>query len=780
MMLLSIFILLNIPTVTSVNVAVVVVKVKQNHNYTLKCETNQTFEPDIVTFNLNGAMISVNNVLNKDVKRDYLISSDNRTQLPILTIIRAQKRHNGIYTCEKFGSHVIGKFNVTVLVPPSVPLVISNKKVVKSGDQIQLNCTSMEMGNPPALVSWYRLSTADKWNKFAEGSAVKLAVTANHNSCRIKCSLLNEAINKDLYSADFTLNVEYCPILSIFANGSSVTTKVQKVMFGDTLAVSCVGHGNPQIREYFWTKGGEIISKSRNFAIQQVSDNDAGEYRCLASSSNCMANISFNLNVLYAPRVRIIEQRGIPIVVNQSDNLVLNCCIKSNPNASRLIWLLDNVPLSNVSISQISNIEACYHLSLYPIGELDAGQYICQATNDVENGSLVGSDSVEIIVQVPPSHSITEQVNLVSAALGSSTVLNCTMKGFPLPSISWLKGLITHRSTSCVPLTKNVVRCQLRIGSIKPIDYGNYTCVGKNSLGITKSIQEVTPKTVPGKPLNLTATKVTYSWIHICWDSGDGDDADSFIVDIGPPYWQVRTTDTCINITGLSESFQYRLRVSAVNVVGKSQWSNRLLVTTNEYPVKFRDMPQVINWQYKSNEKLLQFDFTPFRRDLISIGQMCLSVYLSYENRDQFQKAHRCFPIRNGHYVSLRTLDMGKIKEIRASVCSVEKQSLCGSETDIDLEHSDRIGRAFVPLLSLTLFVLIAIISATSCLTRHFSRKIKLLTMNNGSERSSSGSSSRGTSNIQRLDAVDQSSRPKIAINQYRNNHYGAPSSIIL
>ena len=75
-----------------------------------------------------------------------------------------------------------------------------------------------------------------------------------------------------------------------------------------------------------------------------------------------------------------------------------------------------------------------------------------------------------------------------SAFLGSNVTFNCTVTGYPKPTITWEKindsGSLEYNLTADILASDgNSIFSQLVIKEVKSKDYGIYHCVAKNSVG---------------------------------------------------------------------------------------------------------------------------------------------------------------------------------------------------------------------------------------------------------------------------------------------------------
>uniref|UniRef100_A0A673J5Z3 Ig-like domain-containing protein n=1 Tax=Sinocyclocheilus rhinocerous TaxID=307959 RepID=A0A673J5Z3_9TELE len=131
------------------------------------------------------------------------------------------------------------------------------------------------------------------------------------------------------------------------------------------------------------------------------------------------------------------------------------------------------------------------YLEISGIIRSQAGRYECKASNDV---SAPDVKYVSVVVNSPP---YIKEVRSSETPVGQTGVLHCEASAVPQPEFEWYRD--ERRSISGS-------RTLLVVANVTENDYGNYTCVATNRLGIHNASVFLTHTHTHTHTLTLTLT----------------------------------------------------------------------------------------------------------------------------------------------------------------------------------------------------------------------------------------------------------------------------------
>ncbi|XP_022808379.1 muscle, skeletal receptor tyrosine-protein kinase-like, partial [Stylophora pistillata] len=145
----------------------------------------------------------------------------------------------------------------------------------------------------------------------------------------------------------------------------------------------------------------------------------------------------------------------------------------------------------------------------------DFGKYQCIANNSIGRSQ----SEVAFLNKDVQKPEIVQGPKNQSASIGSNATFSCTAKGFPRPTIQWIKDNVSYHlqanPRASVTLDGPTNRSQLFITRVEMEDYGNYQCLAKNSVGRSHSGEAVlskattTPTPVTERQLEDSASHTT-------------------------------------------------------------------------------------------------------------------------------------------------------------------------------------------------------------------------------------------------------------------------------
>jgi len=153
------------------------------------------------------------------------------------------------------------------------------------------------------------------------------------------------------------------------------------------------------------------------------------------------------------------------------------------------------------------------NLVLKKIGRLDAGDYICKASNGVGHGSVRETVKVEVL----HAPEVFVDIDWVHAGEGEAAVLTCRVLANPGPKVLWYKETMKLIDGSHLRLLHVGDTYKLSITGVDSTDWGTYHCQASNSLGDTS--KSLTLTGAPGIPVVLDSLGTPHSYSYdLVWE----------------------------------------------------------------------------------------------------------------------------------------------------------------------------------------------------------------------------------------------------------------------
>uniref|UniRef100_A0A672JDU8 Neuronal cell adhesion molecule n=1 Tax=Salarias fasciatus TaxID=181472 RepID=A0A672JDU8_SALFA len=260
----------------------------------------------------------------------------------------------------------------------------------------------------------------------------------------------------------------------------SGSSSFKTVLRGHTLEMECIAEGLPT-PEISWTKvSGDLpsgraseMNYNKTLRILDVSESDAGEYRCTARNELGSARHSIHVSVTAAP----YWIRGAPrnLVLAPGENGVLTCRASGTPKPT-VTWTMNGVPIENSPKDPSRRVEDDT-IIFTDIQSGSSAVYQCNISN--VHGYLLSNAFVNVLSEPPRVLTPSNQVNQVIR--NHRALIDCSAFGSPIPVITWFKG--SRASTldgDPYILHENGT---LEVPNAQARDSGRYTCVARNTLG---------------------------------------------------------------------------------------------------------------------------------------------------------------------------------------------------------------------------------------------------------------------------------------------------------
>ncbi|XP_017160250.1 neurofascin homolog (chicken) a isoform X30 [Poecilia reticulata] len=265
--------------------------------------------------------------------------------------------------------------------------------------------------------------------------------------------------------------------LSPEGSGSS-----KMVLRDERLLLECIAAGLPTPSIKWFKRGGDLPAlkvKFENFnktlKILSVSEEDAGEYVCMADNRLGSIRHSIDVQVKAAP---YWLDKPTNLVLAPEENGRLVCRANGNPKPN-IQWLMNGEPINKITETPTSaNREVLGDTILFRGVQIGSSAvYQCNASN--QHGYLLANAFVSVLDMAP--RMLGPKNQLIKVVMNNRTFLNCPFFGSPLPELRWFKngqgsGLDGGQYRAYINGTLEIKRARKE-------DEGIYTCVANNMLG---------------------------------------------------------------------------------------------------------------------------------------------------------------------------------------------------------------------------------------------------------------------------------------------------------
>ncbi|XP_064029743.1 neurofascin isoform X8 [Pogoniulus pusillus] len=257
------------------------------------------------------------------------------------------------------------------------------------------------------------------------------------------------------------------------------TSSSQMVLRGVDLLLECIASGVPAPDIMWYKKGGELPAgktKLENFnkalRISNVSEEDSGEYFCLASNKMGSIRHTISVRVKAAP-YWLDEPQNLILAPGEDGRLV--CRANGNPKPS-IQWLVNGEPIEASPLNP--SREVAGDTIVFRDTQIGSSAvYQCNASN--EHGYLLANAFVSVL-DVPP-RILAPRNQLIRVIQNNRTRLDCPFFGSPIPTLRWFKN--GQGNTLDGGNYRAHENGSLEMEMARKEDQGIYTCVATNILG---------------------------------------------------------------------------------------------------------------------------------------------------------------------------------------------------------------------------------------------------------------------------------------------------------
>ncbi|XP_038145088.1 neurofascin homolog (chicken) a isoform X1 [Cyprinodon tularosa] len=352
------------------------------------------------------------------------------------------------------------------------------------------------------------------------------------------------------------------------------------VLRDEQLLLECIAAGLPTPTIKWFKRGGELpVEKvkfdkyNKTLEISNVSEEDAGEYVCMANNDLGSIRHAIDVQVKAAP---YWLDKPTNLVLAPEENGRLVCRANGNPKPN-IQWLVDGEPIETASPN--ANREVLGDTILFREVQIaSSAVYQCNASN--QHGYLLANAFVSVL-DMPP-RMLGPKNQLIKVIVNNRTFLNCPFFGSPLPVLRWFKnGLGSGLDGGQYRVYINGT---LEIKRARKEDEGIYTCVATSILGKaenqvqlevkepTRIIQAPTPQSaVRGSTAAFHCKAVSDSTLptKVSWTK-DGEPLN--------PRWRVKIDKDSLTISSVSEEDEGLYTCIAQTEIDQDAASARLTV----------------------------------------------------------------------------------------------------------------------------------------------------------------------------------------------------------
>ncbi|XP_061930553.1 hemicentin-2 isoform X2 [Apis cerana] len=383
--------------------------------------------------------------------RAFFITASNPAHL---SIDRLETKDEGIYRCRvdfKNSPTRKQKMNLTVIVPPSKPMILDGttrdisrlEEPYNEGSDVNLIC-EVRGGRPPPKLTWYLENTVidESYRYNAEtGLTVNLLSYPKVGRQHLKARLICEASNTNLVPPQTRLVILDMNLKPLVVQ---ILTKEPRVSADKNYEVECRTSGSRPEPVITWWKGDKQIKKiAQNYALENnqtlsilsfvPSIDDDGKYLTCRAENPVIPESAledrWRLDVQYQPVVTLKMGKTLnPDDIKEGDDVYFECSVRANPKVYKLAWFKDGRELKNNATAGI--VLSDHSLVLQRITRYSAGDYTCLVAN---SEGKTASNPVTLQIMYTPVCKEGRGEVVVGALKQETVSLVCSVESHPAP-----------------------------------------------------------------------------------------------------------------------------------------------------------------------------------------------------------------------------------------------------------------------------------------------------------------------------------------------------------
>uniref|UniRef100_A0A672R5C7 Neural cell adhesion molecule L1 n=1 Tax=Sinocyclocheilus grahami TaxID=75366 RepID=A0A672R5C7_SINGR len=414
--------------------------------------------------------------------------------------------YEGVYQCSAHNELGTAVSNSIVLRQSRSPLWSKERVspiIAQKGQSLILHCRP-PAGLPPPIIFWMdnnfqRLPQSRRVSQALNGdlyfSNVQPEDSRSNYICYarfphtqtiqqkqpISVRVLDSEISLRVFVSDKPVD-ERAPVFMV----PSESVSFKMVLRGEILEMECIADGLPTPAISWVKHNSEIpsgrasfLSFDKTLRITDVSEADAGEYRCIANNRHGSVHHTIRVTVNAAP-YWISAPRNLVLAPKEMGIIMCRAAGHPKPSIRCIRWLMNGLPIENAPKDPSRSVEG----DTLIFSEVQTGSsavYQCNASN--QYGYLLSNAFVSVLAE--PPRVLTPPNIVYQVIMNKPMLLECVTFGSPVPTITWFKD---SRSSM---LEGNAYvfheNGTLEIHMSQPSNSGKYTCVARNNLGISEN-----------------------------------------------------------------------------------------------------------------------------------------------------------------------------------------------------------------------------------------------------------------------------------------------------
>ncbi|XP_041835720.1 neurofascin homolog (chicken) a isoform X6 [Melanotaenia boesemani] len=401
--------------------------------------------------------------------------------------------YEGEYQCfasNDFGVALSNKILLRVSKAPLWPKEVLDPVSVTEGSSLVLPCNPPP-GLPPPLTFWMnsfmipirqdsRVSMGLNGDLYFSNVLAQDAET--DYSCNARFPFTHTIQQKNPFTLKVHTSRKVAETTPTFLSPTGRESS-KMVLRDEKLQLECIAAGLPTPTIKWFKRGAELPARkvklenhNKTLKIIGVSEEDAGEYVCLAN--NHLGSIHHSI---------FVQVKAAPYWLDKPSNLVLApdengrlvCRATGNPKPN-IQWLINGQPLETAP--PYPNREVLGDTIIFRSVQIGSSAvYQCNASN--QHGYLLANAFVSVL-DMPP-RMLGPKNLLIKVIENNRTLLDCPFFGSPIPVLRWFKN--GQGSGLDGGQYRLYINGTLEIKRARAEDEGTYTCVANSILGTAEN-----------------------------------------------------------------------------------------------------------------------------------------------------------------------------------------------------------------------------------------------------------------------------------------------------